>query len=311
MIQKKEKSIICEESGRVDKVLSAFIPRSVFSLEGTSITVNGKPVKKSFQVRPNDEVTVTYTQETFEGLEAEDIPLDVIYEDESILVIDKKAGMVVHPGAGNWSGTLVNALIHRYGQDFSTSQEEDDEDETSALRPGIVHRLDKDTSGVMIVAKTAQAHSSLVSQFQSHSNEKVYIAVVKRPFIKKRGTVDANIVRDAQDRKKFTVSSDPRKGKSAVTHYTVLRQNAEYAFIRVRIETGRTHQIRVHMKSIGHPVLGDPIYSRPEGRFESSGLCLHALKLSIDHPLTGERMTFYARMPERIRKVVKDLVRTS
>lgn len=311
MIQKKEKSIICEESGRVDKVLSAFIPRSVFSLEGTSITVNGKPVKKSFQVRPNDEVTVTYTQETFEGLEAEDIPLDVIYEDESILVIDKKAGMVVHPGAGNWSGTLVNALIHRYGQDFSTSQEEDDEDETSALRPGIVHRLDKDTSGVMIVAKTAQAHSSLVSQFQSHSNEKVYIAVVKRPFLKKRGTIDANIVRDAQDRKKFTVSSDPRKGKSAVTHYTVLRQNAEYAFIRVRIETGRTHQIRVHMKSIGHPVLGDPIYSRPEGRFESSGLCLHALKLSIDHPLTGERMTFYARMPERIRKVVKDLVRTS
>ncbi len=311
MIQKKEKSIICEESGRVDKVLSAFIPRSVFSLEGTSITVNGKPVKKSFQVRPNDEVTVTYTQETFEGLEAEDIPLDVIYEDESILVIDKKAGMVVHPGAGNWSGTLVNALIHRYGQDFSTSQEEDDEDETSALRPGIVHRLDKDTSGVMIVAKTAQAHSSLVSQFQSHSNEKVYIAVVKRPFIKKRGTVDANIVRAAQDRKKFTVSSDPRKGKSAVTHYTVLRQNAEYAFIRVRIETGRTHQIRVHMKSIGHPVLGDPIYSRPEGRFESSGLCLHALKLSIDHPLTGERMTFYARMPERIRNVVKDLIMTS
>ena len=311
MIQKKEKSIICEEAGRVDKVLSAFIPRSVFSLEGTSITVNGKPVKKSFQVRPNDEVTVTYTQETVEGLEAEDIPLDVIYEDESILVIDKKAGMVVHPGAGNWSGTLVNALIHRYGQDFSTSQEEDDEDETSALRPGIVHRLDKDTSGVMIVAKTAQAHSSLVSQFQSHSNEKVYIAVVKRPFIKKRGTVDANIVRDAQDRKKFTVTSDPRKGKSALTHYTVLRQNAEYAFIRVRIETGRTHQIRVHMKSIGHPVLGDPIYSRPEGRFESSGLCLHALKLSIDHPLTGERMTFYARMPERIRKVVKDLIRTS
>ena len=311
MIQKKEKSIICEGSGRVDKVLSSFIPRSVFSLEGTSITVNGKPVKKSFQVRPNDEVTVTYTQETFEGLEAEDIPLDVIYEDESILVIDKKAGMVVHPGAGNWSGTLVNALIHRYGQDFSTSQEEDDEDETSALRPGIVHRLDKDTSGVMIVAKTAQAHSSLVSQFQSHSNEKVYIAVVKRPFIKKRGTVDANIVRDAQDRKKFTVTSDSRKGKSAVTHYTVLRQNAEYAFIRVRIETGRTHQIRVHMKSIGHPVLGDPIYSRPEGRFESSGLCLHALKLSIDHPLTGERMTFYARMPERIRKVVKDLIRTS
>lgn len=311
MIQKKEKSIICEGSGRVDKVLSSFIPRSVFSLEGTSITVNGKPVKKSFQVRPDDEVTVTYTQETFEGLEAEDIPLDVIYEDESILVIDKKAGMVVHPGAGNWSGTLVNALIHRYGQDFSTSGEEDDEDETSALRPGIVHRLDKDTSGVMIVAKTAQAHSSLVSQFQSHSNEKVYIAVVKRPFMKKRGTVDANIVRDAQDRKKFTVTSDPRKGKSAVTHYTVLRQNAEYAFIRVRIETGRTHQIRVHMKSIGHPVLGDPIYSRPEGRFESSGLCLHALKLSIDHPLTGERMTFYARMPERIRNVVKDLIRTS
>lgn len=311
MIQKKEKSIICEEAGRVDKVLSAFIPRSVFSLEGTSITVNGKPVKKSFQVRPKDEVTVTYTQETFEGLEAEDIPLDVIYEDESILVIDKKAGMVVHPGAGNWSGTLVNALIHRYGQDFSTSQEEDDEDETSALRPGIVHRLDKDTSGVMIVAKTAQAHSSLVSQFQSHSNEKVYIAVVKRPFLKKRGTIDANIVRDAQDRKKFTVSSDPRKGKSAVTHYTLLRQNAEYAFIRVRIETGRTHQIRVHMKSIGHPVLGDPIYSRPEGRFESSGLCLHALKLTIDHPLTGERMTFYARMPERIRNVVKDLIMTS
>lgn len=310
MTRQRTESFICSYEGRVDRASGDLVPRSVFSLPDTSIIVEGRPVKKSFRVRPGDHVCVTWTEEVFDSIQPEDIPLSVIYEDESILVIDKPAGMVVHPGAGNWSGTLVNALLHRYGEDFSTCIDEDDEEVSSMdlPRPGIVHRLDKDTSGVMVIARTAQAHRSLCSQFALHSTEKVYIAVVKGLFAKKRGTVDAPIVRKAQDRRLFATSPDPRKGKSAVTHYTVLRQAKGHAFLRVRIETGRTHQIRVHMQSIGHPIVGDPLYSRPDPAFKDVGLCLHALSLTIDHPVTGERMTFRSGMPRRIRGVLEEIL---
>lgn len=307
MTRQRTESFICSYEGRVDRASGDLVPRSVFSLPDTSIIVEGRPVKKSFRVRPGDRVCVTWTEEFFDSIQPEDIPLSVIYEDESILVIDKPAGMVVHPGAGNWSGTLVNALLHRYGEDFSTCMDE----EVSYVdlpRPGIVHRLDKDTSGVMVIARTAQAHRSLCSQFASHSTEKVYIAVVKGLFAKRRGTVDAPIVRKAQDRRLFATSPDPGKGKSAVTHYTVLRQGKGHAFLRVRIETGRTHQIRVHMQSIGHPIVGDPLYSRPDPAFKDVGLCLHALSLTIDHPVTGERMTFRSGMPRRIRGVLEEIL---
>ena len=310
MTRNRIQSFTCQDEGRVDRASGDLVPRSVFSLPDTVIEVEGRGlVKKSFRVRPGDRVTVSWKEEVMEGLVAEDIPLDVIWEDESILVIDKPAGMVVHPGAGNWSGTLVNALLFRYGIDFSTSADEDDDETADPVpRPGIVHRLDKDTSGGMVIAKTAQAHRCLCTQFASHTNEKVYIALVKGLFHKRRGTIDAPIVRKAQDRKLFTTSPDPLKGKRAVTHYTVLNQGRGVSFVRLRIETGRTHQIRVHMQSIGHPVLGDPLYSRPDSVFKDTGLCLHALSLTIDHPVTGERMTFRSRMPERIHRVLEEIL---
>ncbi|MGN0907445.1 MAG: RluA family pseudouridine synthase, partial [Bullifex sp.] len=269
------------------------------------ITVNGKIVKKSQKVREGDSVTVTWCEDVFSGLEAEDIELPVLYEDDAILVIDKPCGMTVHPGAGCSSGTVANALLFRYGDDFHPQDDED-----ADLRPGIVHRLDKDTSGVLITAKTREAHEGLSSQFAAHSNEKIYIAVCKGNFEKRRGTVDRNIVRNDRNRKTFTVTDVPGKGKSAVTHYTVLRQFDGYAFVRIRIETGRTHQIRVHMQSIGHPVLGDPLYSGRDKRFDVP-LCLHAASLTINHPVNGERMTFRAKLPSRIRNTVLELIRTN
>lgn len=292
-------SFISESSERVDKAASAFMPRSAFSRDDTVITVNGRNVKKSYRLAAGDEVSVSYTEECFESLEAEDIPLDIIYEDDSLLVINKRSGLVVHPGAGNWSGTLVNALLYRYGEEFATAADEDD----NLIRPGIVHRLDKDTSGVLVVAKTAEAHQKLALQFASHTNEKIYVALVKGSFSAMTGTVDKALCRSARDRKLFETTDIPEKGKSAVTHYKVLWQNERYSFLRIRIETGRTHQIRVHMKSIGHPVLGDELYSSCS-KYYSAPLALHAYSLTIDHPVTGGRMTFSAPVPERISSLV-------
>lgn len=302
MRQEKSISFISTVSGRVDRS-SDEIPRSVFSLPDTVITVNGREVKKSQKVKEGDTITVSWTEEVFSGLEAEAIELPVLYEDDAILVIDKPCGMTVHPGAGCPGGTVANALLYRYGDDFQTQDDEDAE-----LRPGIVHRLDRDTSGVLITAKTREAHAALAAQFAAHTNEKIYIAICRGDFAKKRGTVDLNIVRNEKNRKTFTVTSSPDRGKSAVTHYTVLRQFDGYAFVRIRIETGRTHQIRVHMQSIGHPVLGDPIYSRKDALFDVP-LCLHAASLTISHPVTGERMTFRAKLPGRIRDTVRELMR--
>ena len=300
MIVEKKALFNAPLDGRVDKVSSSFVPRSIFSSDDTIILVNDKRVKKSQKVKVNDKIEILYKEETFEGLEAEDISLNIIYEDDSILVINKECGMVVHPGAGNYSGTVVNALLNKFGDDFKTLEDED-----STLRPGIVHRLDKDTSGVLLIAKTRFAHQELSKQFSTHTNEKIYIAICKGIFDKRRGCINKNLIRSDQNRKTFTVCDD-NKGKSAITHYTVLKQFDGYALVRVRIETGRTHQIRVHMKSINHPILGDVIYSRKDQKFDVD-LCLHALSLTINHPLTGERMTFRAKMPKRIRNVIEEL----
>ena len=305
MIRDRRLEFSAPESGWVDRVSASLVPRSVFSLPDALIIVDGKKVKKSQRVEKGQQIELSWKEEVFSDLEAEDIPLDVIYEDDSILVINKASGMVVHPATGNWSGTLVNALLHRYGEDFSTCAEGDDED--SSLRPGIVHRLDKDTSGVMIIAKTAQAMKSLAGQFASHTNEKIYVCLVKGHFNAKRGLVDKNIVRSPHDRKTFTVTDDRSRGKTALTHYTVLRQTDDYAFVRIRIETGRTHQIRVHMKSTGHPVVGDSIYSRPDRNFPHARLCLHSLSLTISHPVTGERMNFIAPLDAAMKKILKQV----
>ncbi len=293
MIKDHSYSFISTEEGRVDKVASSSLslPRSVFSLSSTLITVNGKSAKKSSSVKEGDRVEISYREEVFEGVEKEDIPLDILYEDDYILVINKAQGMTVHPAAGNNSGTLVNALLNLYGDDFSTSDD--------SLRPGIVHRLDKDTSGVMVVAKTREAHKALSEEFSSHTNEKYYLCVAKGFFTESEGYIDSRITRDKRDRKKFTTTNNKSEGKDALTKYRVLSENMNYSFLRVRIYTGRTHQIRVHLASINHPVLGDPIYSRRDAKYKDITLMLHAERIVFNHPITGERMVFRSPLPAR------------
>lgn len=261
--------------------------RSLFSQKGISLLVNGKPVKKSYLVKEGDHIQVDYEEEHFEGVEAQDIPLNVLYEDQDVLVINKAQGMVVHPAAGNWDGTLVNALLGRYGKEWA-------EDEGEELRPGIVHRLDKDTSGTMVVARNPIAQQKLIEQFKAHTTHKVYIALVKGNIRQNEGHIESGIKRSAADRKKFCVCP-LEDGKFASTDYQVLRRFAKSCLVRVLIHTGRTHQIRVHMASIGHPLVGDPIYGKNEG----VGLMLHSFELSFDHPRTGRRMTFRSPLPRR------------
>lgn len=284
----------------MDKVSaeSLSIPRSAFSLDSMSILVNGVKAKKSSSIKEGDRVEIRYEEEIFSSLEAEDIPLFVIYEDDDILVINKEQGLVVHPGSGNYSGTIVNALLSRYGEDFSTLDEED------SIRPGIVHRLDKDTSGVMVIAKTKEAHLALSNEFKEHSNEKYYCAIAKGFFSESEGYIDKRITRDRRDRKKFTVTDKKSEGKDALTKFRVVSQNGDYGFLRLRIYTGRTHQIRVHLASIGHPVLGDPIYSRIDRKYRDATLMLHAERIVITHPVTGKEMVFRAPLPERMKEIL-------
>ena len=283
--------------GRLDAVASSGsgVPRSAFSLPSAVILLNGRSVRKSAKVKTGDTVVLEYDEEVFEGLEAEDIPLSVIYEDESILVIDKAQGMAVHPGAGLHSGTVVNALLSRYGEDFAASDDE---------RPGIVHRLDKDTSGVMVIARNAEALASLQRQFASHTAEKHYAAIAKGIITAPHGFIDSPIERDPRDRKKFRASD---RGRDALTEYTVRERLNGYTLLDVRIHTGRTHQIRVHLRSIDHPILGDPVYGVFDPRYPEATLMLHAASLEIDHPVTGERMLFTSPLPERFQEMIRRL----
>ena len=301
MIRHRDISITASSDGRVDLIASreGGIQRSVFSLDGTVISINGKASKKSAKVRAGDSIRIEYDEEVFEGLEAEDIPLSVIYEDDDILVIDKAQGIAVHPGTGCFSGTVANALVGRYGDDFSTSDDD--------TRPGIVHRLDKDTSGVMIIARTLESHHRLQSEFSAHRTEKHYYAIAKGFFTSQDGLIEKRIERDPWNRKKFRTTDSPVRGKDAKTSYHVLRQMDGYALLDVRIYTGRTHQIRVHMASSGHPLLGDPIYGAKDPRFPDATLMLHAWKLRIRHPGTGEELLFEAPMPERFQGIIRAL----
>ncbi len=299
MKKTKEYSFISSTSGRLDSVssLELNIPRSIFSDDSTLILLNGKKAKKSSKIKENDRVEIRYVEETFEGLKKEDIPLDIIYEDDDILVINKEQGMVVHPGSGVNEGTLCNALLNLYGEDFSTSDD--------SVRPGIVHRLDKDTSGVMVIAKNREAHLALTKEFSEHTNEKYYCAIAKGFFSESSGYIERRIVRDKNNRKKFTVTDNKSEGKDALTKYRVISQNSEYAFLILRLYTGRTHQIRVHLSSINHPVLGDPIYSRVDKKYKDATLMLHSLRLVIHHPRSGEKMVFRAPLPERFNEILE------
>lgn len=293
-----------EKKTRADSFLASQIKdlsRSALTGPLCHIYINGKESKKSDSVNNGDSVDLEYACEVFDKVEAQDIKLDVIYEDEAMLVINKAQGMVVHPGAGNPSGTIVNALAFRYGQDFIDSMA----DECDISRPGIVHRLDKDTSGVMIIAKTAQSHANLSAQFQGRQIQKYYYAICDGMFKDHEGEISGLMTRDPKDRKLFTLSEIT--GKQSRSAYHVERQYPGAALVKIRIYTGRTHQIRVHMKSINHPVVGDVLYNRKLNNFPGKTLMLHSAEIYIKHPVTGEDLHFEAPLPKRFQDFTEEL----
>ena len=275
--------------------------------EDGNVAVNGKIIKeKKYKLRAGDTVEIELPPPVPDEAQPQDIPLDIVYEDEDIVVVNKPVGMVVHPAAGNEDGTLVNALLaHCKGQLSGIGGVE---------RPGIVHRIDKDTSGLLAVAKNDAAHVALSEQLADHSMHRIYTAVAVGGFRDDAGTVNAPIGRHPVDRKKMAVIRDPeKKAREAVTHYEVLERYPGFTLIQCRLETGRTHQIRDHMSHIDHPLMGDTLYGGGHTRFEKEnakllvGQCLHAGKLILTHPKTGERMEFEAPLPEANSKIIEKL----
>ena len=281
------------EGERADKLLSAVLAdysrsfvQNLFSQE--LVSCKGKTVSKSFKPRNGDVVEFTVPEPRMLSLEPENIPLDIMYEDSELLVVNKPRGMVVHPAPGNYSGTLVNALLNHCQGNFSGIN--------GIIRPGIVHRIDKDTSGLLLVAKTDSAHVSLSAQIKEHSLAREYRAVIHGHLKQQEGVVDAPIGRSPNDRKKMCVTEN--NSKHAVTHYTVLEEYRDFSFLRLRLETGRTHQIRVHMAYLGHPVAGDPVYGPKNGVTSLGGQCLHAGLLGFVHPKSGEFIRVEAPLPD-------------
>lgn len=306
-----EEDAVCS---RIDTWISLHVPdfpRSLASNPKTVFLIDGKEVKKSKMVKTGNLITVRWIEELFDSAEGQDIPLNIIYEDESLLVINKQQSLVVHPGAGNWNHTLVNALVFRYGDEFFSPDSEEnlnesDEHGINTLRPGIVHRLDKDTSGVMVIAKNRKTHADLSKQFKDRVTTKYYIAIVSGVLTKRRGCIETTLVRDRKDRKKFSVGGE-KEGKQAKTEYVVLRQYPEFAFVRIRLYTGRTHQIRVHMAHIGCPIIGDVLYNNRRKKHPQETLLLHAFTLEFFHPETKEKMRFRAPLPRRFSDFIRSV----
>lgn len=285
---------------RIDKYISdniAELTRSAVQglIEGGLVLADGKAVSKNYKLRGSETVEVEIPEPEPMDAVPEDIPLDIVYEDSDLLVVNKPKGMVVHPAHGNYTGTLVNALLHHCGDSLSGIN--------GVIRPGIVHRIDKDTSGLLIVAKNDAAHLHLAEQIKEHSFTREYEAVACGAFKESEGTVDAPIGRHKTDRKKMCVTTE--NSRNAVTHYSVIKQYGGYAHVRLRLETGRTHQIRVHLAYIGHPVLGDAVYGKPFKGIE--GQCLHARKIGFIHPTTGEYMEFASDLPDYFVSVLNKL----
>lgn len=281
-----------EEEERLDKWLSIAIPdlsRSYIQkcIREGNACVNGKPCKANYRLRVDDEVTFQVPEAVEPAIEAEDIPLSILYEDADVLVVDKPKGMVVHPAPGHYSGTLVNAVLYHCRGQLSGIN--------GVLRPGIVHRIDRDTTGSLIICKNDFSHQAIAAQLKEHSLNRSYRAVVHGVLEKDEGTINAPIGRDERDRKKMAVNE--KNGKEAVTHYRVLKRFREYTYIECRLETGRTHQIRVHMTSIGHPLLGDEVYGQRKSAFHLEGQTLHAYVLGFVHPATGKYMEAVAPIP--------------
>lgn len=296
----REYELTAEESGqRLDKYLAGEmtdLSRSRIKelVQAGEVLVNGKKSKVSYKVQKDDLIQVIVLPLEPLKLEAENIPLDIVYEDKDVIVVNKPQGMVVHPAAGHPSHTLVNALLY-HTRDLADSPE--------GFRPGIVHRIDKDTSGLLMVAKNAAARESLEKQLAAKSNKRQYLAIVHGNFAEEEGTIDAPIGRNPKDRKQMAVVE---KGKSAVTHFKVLEQYQGYSLVECQLETGRTHQIRVHMAYIGHPLAGDPLYG-PRKTLPGHGQFLHAKTLGFEQPSTGEWLEFSVQPPEIFQQTVTDL----
>lgn len=294
--------IVSEEDNgkRIDKCISEQhedLTRSRVQnlLQEEHILVNGKSVKNNYKVKSNDEITLLLPPDEVLDVEAEDIPIDICYEDHDVIVINKGKGMVVHPAVGNQKGTLVNALLF-HCKDLSGIN--------GVMRPGIVHRIDKDTTGLLIVAKNDHAHQELVKQLQDKSVERLYYALVHGVIPHEHGTIDAPIGRDPKDRQKMGVVAE--NSRDARTHFTVLERFADYTLVECRLETGRTHQIRVHMQYIKHPVVGDQKYSYRK-TMDVGGQLLHAHRLTFVHPVSHERISVEAPMPEVFEDVLEML----
>lgn len=282
-----------EDDGRLDKWISSVLPQLSRSyiqkcIRNETLFVNGKPQKASYRLRVDDEIVFHIPEAAEPDIAAEDIPLSVLYEDADVLIVDKPKGMVVHPAPGHYSGTLVNAVMYHCKGQLSGIG--------GVMRPGIVHRIDRDTTGSLIICKNDQAHNCLAAQLKEHSITRRYRAIVHGVIRPDQGTVDAPISRDPKDRKRMAVNEI--NGKPAVTHYEVLQRFKEYTYIECRLETGRTHQIRVHMTSIGHPLLGDEVYGNRKTSYHLEGQTLHAMTIGFIHPSTGKYLEVTAPLPE-------------
>ena len=291
------------KSTRLDLVLSlnlAEVSRSFIQklIDDGKVKVNGEVCNsKKYKVAENDEIEITIPEPESLEIVAEDIPLDIVYEDEDVLVVNKPKGMVVHPAVGNYTGTLVNAIMFHCGDRLSSIN--------GVIRPGIVHRIDKDTSGLLMVAKNDKAHESLSKQLQEHSITRRYIALVYNGFKDDEGVINEPIGRDPKNRLRQAVTS--LNSKEAITHYKVLERYGKYTLVECRLETGRTHQIRVHMAYTNHPLVGDLVYGPKKQTIDVEGQMLHAKVLGFIHPRTGEYMEFVADLPEEFKEVLNRL----
>ena len=278
-------------ASKIDSISRTNVKRLI---EEEHITVNGKSSKVSYKVQLNDEIDIEIPEAKELDIKAEDIPIDVVYEDSDIIVVNKPKGLVVHPANGNWDGTLVNAVMAICKDSLSGIGGE--------IRPGIVHRLDKDTSGLLIIAKNDQAHLNMSNQIKDRQVKKIYYALVRGVVPENEATINMPIGRSTKDRKKMAVTKD---GKEAITHFKVIERFNKYTLLEVKIDTGRTHQIRVHLSQIGYPVVGDEVYSNGKNEFGVHGQLLHAKSLDFKHPITGKPMHLETELPEEFETVLK------
>lgn len=280
-----------DEGLRIDKYLSnIFKDKSRSFIQGLiekeNVKVNSKTLKSNYKLKKADEIEIMIPEPEILSVEAENIPIDIVYEDEDVIVVNKAQGMVVHPAPGNYNGTLVNALLY-HCKDLSSIN--------GVIRPGIVHRIDKDTSGILVIAKNDDAHNKLSEQLKDHSMKREYYALIEGRIKNNDGTIDKPLGRCKKDRLKIGIIED---GKRAVTHYEVVERYNGYTLVKCVLETGRTHQIRVHMASIGFPLVGDPLYGFKRQKFKLEGQVLHARTLGFIHPRTGEYMEFTSELPQ-------------